>query len=406
MIKTCLIGVSGFGDVHYRDVLRRCAAGKMQILGVCVINQDEEQEKCAALKKLGATIHSDYQDMLDTYAGQIQLCMIPTGIPLHKPMTIAALQAGANVFVEKPAAGIIDDVDAMMAAEAAHPGFVAVGYQSMYNSGVHKAKQLLLDGIIGQIHEVRCMCLGPRMDSYYARNNWAGTLQVGDTWVLDSPFSNAFSHFINLSLFFAGTSFSASCTPRTMHAELYRGHDIPSCDTASWLIETEEDIAVRFLTSHCSAKGEAQTFKIIGDKGHMQWSYNYDESQIIFYDQAGEILDQAAYTFSRDRDDIHDALAARIADPSAFVCTLDIARVPVLVSNAAFMAAPIHTIDAEYVERVKTLNGDVQTIVPGMHGCMWQAFELGLQVHEIAPAWSQPEAVLAFQDVEAFGGCR
>ena len=70
------------------------------------------------------------------------------------------------------------------------------------------------------------------------------------------------------------------------------------------------------------------------------------------------------------------------------------------------MAAPIHTIDAEYVERVKTLNGDVQTIVPGMHGCMWQAFELGLQVHEIAPAWSQPEAVLAFQDVEAFGGCR
>ena len=319
-------------------------------------------------------------------------------------MTIAALEAGANVFVEKPAAGIIDDVDAMIAAEQQHAGFVSIGYQSMYNAGVHEMKRLMLEGIIGKIEEVRCMCLGPRMDAYYARNNWAGTLKVGETWVLDAPFSNAFSHFINLSLFFAGEKFETSCTPRAMDVELYRGHDIPSCDTASWCINSEEGPVIRFLTSHCSTKGESQTFKIIGSNGYAEWSYSYDKSQMHFFDNAGALLKSVSYAYSHNRDDIHDQLAQRIADASTFVCGLDIARVPVLVSNAAFMASPIHSIAS--ARRQETADGHVQTIVPGMHGIIWQAFEQGCQIHDLGAAWSQPGCHIDVGSLSQFGPCK
>ena len=64
MINVCLIGVSGFGAVHYADVIRQASAGRMKVLGVCVINQDEEAEKCQTLRDLGAQIYQDYEVML------------------------------------------------------------------------------------------------------------------------------------------------------------------------------------------------------------------------------------------------------------------------------------------------------------------------------------------------------
>lgn len=404
MLRCCLIGVSGFGDIHYKDVLRECEQGQMQILGVCVINQDEETEKCERLRQLGATIHDDYQEMLATYAGQCQLCLIPTGIPLHRPMTIAALESGASVFVEKPAAGIIDDVDAMIAAEQQHPGFVAVGYQDMYNQAVYEAKQVIVDGLIGTVSEVRCICLGPRTDTYYNRNNWAGRVRLGDTWVLDAPFSNAFSHFINLSLFFAGVDFASSADPSHMNVELYRAHEIESCDAASWAIDTAQGPCVRFYTSHTPSKPMPQTFRIIGDQGYCLWPYNYDRSQMVFYDNKDNEIKRIAYTFSSDRSFIHERLRRRIDDPASFVCGLDIARKPVLCSNAAFMAAPIETMDAAYIERCENDNGQMMTVVDRMYEDMNTAFERGVQVSAVNTDWGRAGHDIDVAGISSFGG--
>ncbi len=401
VVNACLIGVSGFGAVHYADVLRECKNGYMNILGVCVINQEEESEKCEALRALGATLHTDYQEMLTTYKGQIQLCMIPTGIPLHRPMTIAALEAGANVFVEKPAAGTIDDVDAMIAAEAQAEGFVAVGYQSMYNAGVHEMKQALLDGVSGEIKEIRCKCLGPRMDSYYARNAWAGRVSLDGTWVLDAPFSNAFSHFITLLLFFAGSKFDKAAQPITMDVELYRGHKIESCDTSSWKIDTDEDVCLRFYTSHCSDHGEPQTFEMIGTEGRCSWAYNYSESQAQFFDKNNVCLKTVTYAFN-DRPNIYQRLYQRIADNTAFVCDLGIARLPVLCSNAAFMAAPIETIDDHYIKRVELDSGEVQTIVAGMQEAVAQAFEQGEQLSAVNDTWAREGSLIDLEGLTTF----
>ena len=42
MFNAAIIGISGFGAVHYNDFLREHAAGRIHIVGATVINQEEE----------------------------------------------------------------------------------------------------------------------------------------------------------------------------------------------------------------------------------------------------------------------------------------------------------------------------------------------------------------------------
>ena len=99
MLNVVLIGVSGFGDVHYRDLLRWHHAGKLNFAAAAVIDKANQREKCAEMEALGIRIYDDYRHMLA--AEQADLCCIPTGIAMHAPMSIAAMRAGMNVLVEK-----------------------------------------------------------------------------------------------------------------------------------------------------------------------------------------------------------------------------------------------------------------------------------------------------------------
>jgi len=74
----------------------------VKIVAATVINPADEADNIAELKAHGCEIYSDYEKMLAEHSGRIDLCLIPTGIPWHARMTIAALRARANVLVEKP----------------------------------------------------------------------------------------------------------------------------------------------------------------------------------------------------------------------------------------------------------------------------------------------------------------
>jgi hypothetical protein len=50
---------------------------------------------------LGCRIFDDYREMLLQLAGTVEFCMIPTGIPLHHAMAVAALEARMHVLVER-----------------------------------------------------------------------------------------------------------------------------------------------------------------------------------------------------------------------------------------------------------------------------------------------------------------
>ena len=111
---------------------------------------------------------TDYRKMLEEFRGKIDICFIPTGIAMHCPMTVAALESGANVYVEKPVAPTVEETEIMKEAEKRTGRFVAVGYQTMYQPETRRIKELLLSGAIGTPRIFKSYALWPRNDAYYS----------------------------------------------------------------------------------------------------------------------------------------------------------------------------------------------------------------------------------------------
>src|SRR5665213_934650 len=158
---------------------------------------------------------------------------LPLPIDLHRTFTEKCLMAGKAVLVEKPAAGSIDDVDAMIAARDRTGLLTAVGFQNLFDPAVWAVKKRLLDGAIGQVRSASVLACWPRSQAYFNRAPWAGKLQHNGVWVLDSPANNAMAHFLNLALFLLGSTQVDSANPITVEAELYRANSIENYDTCS-----------------------------------------------------------------------------------------------------------------------------------------------------------------------------
>lgn len=382
--RIALVGVSGFAGVYYEDLVRRAAAGGIALVAATVINEDEEPGKCDGLRRAGCRIYRRYEDMLEAERGRIDLCIIPTGIHLHATMTLAAIQAGWNVLLEKPAAATVAEVEQMKAAEARSGRFVAVAYQHMYTPETMQLKRALCEGIVGDIQAIKCMGLWPRSSDYYARNDWAGRIRVKGRWVFDAPFNNALAHWLNLMLFFAGDDVLRAGTPLSVEAELYRARPIESCDTACFRIGTAQGAALYFWVGHSCPRDVGPILEVRGTAGVMRWS----ASQITHRDDRGERVFAACSDTPALRRHLMDSLLKRLRGERVFTCDLEMAGRQTLVSNTVFEVAPIHTIDAACLGPSPERPGE--TCIQGIERDCLRAFEEEKLWSELPAAWARP----------------
>lgn len=320
--RAALIGISGYGRIYLQLAREAARRGELALVAAVVINPEEEAAAVAELRQMGCVIYADYQEMLARHRGELELCLIPTGIHWHTRMTLAALAAGANVLVEKPLAGSLAEVESVRAAARAAGRFVAVGFQDYHEPATHWLKQELIRGAIGPVRSVRFLGQWPRARSYFARNNWAGRLAVDGVPVLDSPLNNAFAHFVNLSLFFASPRPDESAAVELESAELFRAHAIESFDTAVVRARTPEGVAVWLGVTHtCRATREPEII-ITGDSGSIVWRH---EQAAVLTDAHGEVLRREMSDSFVARHAMMDAVLRRLTDPAAQICSPDIA---------------------------------------------------------------------------------
>ena len=271
MIGACIIGISGFGDVHYRDLMREVAGGRLRAVGATVVNQADEPEKCDRLRDVGCKLFEDHVEMLATCAGDADICFIPVGLPYHERMTCAALDAGMHVYVEKPAAPTVQEVDRMIAAEASGERFVAVGYQYMHSDATWRVKRLLLGGELGAIKSIASRNASARRMDYYTRNEWAGCARLGEQWVLDSPFNNANAHYVNLMCFWAGSELGSSAAISSVEAELYRAGPIENVDTVCFRAVTDRGIRLLYAGTHACTGKRGPDVAVVCERGTVLW---------------------------------------------------------------------------------------------------------------------------------------
>jgi len=356
--RVAIIGVSGYGRIHLQLARESRERNEIRITAAAIINPDEEAANIAELRGHGTEIFADYGEMLRAHAGRIDLCLIPTGIHWHARMTIAALEAGANVLVEKPLAGSLAEVEEVRLAEQRTGRFVAVGFQDFYEPGTTWLKQELDRGAIGDLTSVRFLGVWPRSRGYFTRNNWAGRLRVDGVPVMDSPLNNAFAHFVMLSLYFVGRD-----TLVLEDAELLRAHAIESFDTAVVRSRTGRGVKLWFGTSHACQETVEPEIIITGTRGEARWRY---ESEAWWRADGGEPVRRPLLDITGARREMFSAALRRLHDPAVPICTTELAGRHTAFIETIHRQARIGTVSAGEVTWSGT-NGQASQI-PDIRG--------------------------------------
>lgn len=343
--RLALIGVSGYGRIHLQLALACCDRGEAELVAAVVINPDQESGAVAELRGRGCEIFSSYDAMLERHRGRIDLCLIPTGIHWHARMALAALQAGANVLVEKPLAGSVAEANAVSTAERQTGRFVAVGFQDCYDPETRQFMEELRGGAIGEVRAVRFLGIWPRPRAYFARNDWAGRLHVDGAPVFDSPLNNAFAHFVMLSLLLAGAGAGEVATVRS--AELFRAHAIESFDTAVVQATLSSGTEIWLGVSHACRQGLEPDIVIEGSAGSGCWRY---EKEAWLTDAAGRRHRRTLADQHAARVHMMASVLRRLRDPREPICTSAQATQHVRLIEQIHRAAPVREVPAARID--------------------------------------------------------
>jgi UDP-N-acetylglucosamine 3-dehydrogenase len=147
-----VIGLGFFGEKH-AEVLS--SLPNVELRAICTRNDSRRRE----LKRRLHVPH-DYRDYRELLADtEIEAVSVVTHVDDHAAVTVAALNAGKQVLVEKPLARTLADCDRMIAAAEKTDRILMVGHICRFNPRYAMARQRVAEGEIG------------RVISMYARRN-------------------------------------------------------------------------------------------------------------------------------------------------------------------------------------------------------------------------------------------
>lgn len=121
------------------------------VVAVCDVN--EARARAVAEETGVAAVYSDFEKMLLEI--QPNITVVATPNVFHKPMAIAALQAGSHVLCEKPVALTYADAQEMFATAAAQNRVLTVGTHFRFTAPMQAAKRHAERGFFGRIYAAR-----------------------------------------------------------------------------------------------------------------------------------------------------------------------------------------------------------------------------------------------------------
>lgn len=157
-----LIGSGWYGKV---DLLRLIQVAPVEVVSLCDVDKRMLAEAAdivagRQLSKKKPRTYTDYREMLKEK--DLDIVIIATPDHWHALPTIAAVQAGADVYVQKPIGVDVLECQAMVAAARKHQRVVQVGTQRRSTPHLFEARELIQEGRLGRIGLVETYCYGRR----------------------------------------------------------------------------------------------------------------------------------------------------------------------------------------------------------------------------------------------------
>lgn len=291
-LRVGVIG-AGVGALHleaYAEIPR------VEIVGLAGL--DDARVRQVAEQYYVPKTYREYADLLAAPGIDAVSVCLPNA--LHLPVSLAALQAGKHVLVEKPLARNADEGRAIVAAAEAADRVLMISFDKRYRGDVQWIKRYIDSGAIGRIYYAKAHWMRrsgiPRLGSWFVSKDQAGGGPLVDLGV----------HVLDIAMYLMGEP-----RPRTISASAYaefgprglKGWEGRQQFTTEQEPYQVEDLATAFIrldsgatllleaswATHSSA-GDDFGVTLYGTEGGVELlvrNYGYDDTVRVFTDIAG-----------------------------------------------------------------------------------------------------------------------
>jgi predicted dehydrogenase len=160
-VNIAVVGLGGRGQDHIKEYLKQPDA---QIVALCDVNQAALERSQAVVEKATGRKPKGFSDMRRVFEDKdVDAVSTPTPNHWHALGAIWAMQAGKDVYVEKPACHNVFEGRKMIEAARKYKRMVQVGSQSRSMPHKQKAVELVRQGAIGKVYLAKGLCYKRRL---------------------------------------------------------------------------------------------------------------------------------------------------------------------------------------------------------------------------------------------------
>src|SRR5437773_1419449 len=156
------VGLIGSGWYGKCDLLRLIQVAPVEVVSLCDVDKQMLAEAAELVARRQASkkkprTYNDYRAMLKEK--DLDIVLIATPDHWHALPMIAAVEAGADVFVQKPISVDVIEGQAMVAAARKHKRVVQVGTQRRSTPHIIEARDTIIkEGKLGKVGLVEVYC--------------------------------------------------------------------------------------------------------------------------------------------------------------------------------------------------------------------------------------------------------
>jgi predicted dehydrogenase/threonine dehydrogenase-like Zn-dependent dehydrogenase len=188
------IGLIGAGNFTKMTLLPALKGTNAQIKHI--VSSGGVNGTALARKHNIAQSTTDYDLVLDDK--DIDLVMITTRHNLHANMVIKALDKGKHVFVEKPLALNLEELEAIEASYQKNNGTLMIGFNRRFSPHTEKIKSLVGDAPMNVIATMNAGVIPPEV--------WVHDMEVGGGRIIGEA-----CHYLDLMVYLTGSKIKAVC---------------------------------------------------------------------------------------------------------------------------------------------------------------------------------------------------
>lgn len=267
-IRIGIIGVGGLGYLQastYRDI------DGISIIAAADVTADARD---LFENEFRAPAYDNYRSLLQEHGNELDAVTIVTPHTLHYEQTMACLDAGLHVLVEKPMVTDIEHAVDIVETAAELDRVVQVGYQRRFHPAFQEIRRVVQSGRIGDLHTINC----------HVGQNWIENHR--NTWRVNPELSGGGQLYDTGSHLLDALLWVTDAEPRTVTAQIEYAK--PEIDVNSALTIGLAN-ADRRITASVSISGDG--VDVVPEEGYFFWGTDgylaYVDDELVVTESSG-----------------------------------------------------------------------------------------------------------------------